>query len=267
MYSLAFMTNGEVIHSKYFSANEEIKVALWQQLTQDNDLYVQLEAYDEYGDYLGKSAMVKLILSNSAHGTDVVADADNPDVYAEIAQNSIFRETLEDNVDALDKLTLSEKGKLLFDGKPIESGGTGGGLTEEQEKNIELNTEARHTHDNKSVLDKFGINEAKTRPTFGGTTQDCVLATQDDVTKRVAEHRAEVRELISAIPKFAIAVVDELPTENISATTVYLVRDNETDGNLYTEYIYVNNTWEILGKQSIAGVTITDDGNGNVTIK
>lgn len=252
MYSLAFMTNGEVIHSKYFSANEEIKVALWQQLTQDNNLFVQLEAYDEYGDYLGKSAMVKLILSNSAHGTDVVADADNPDVYAEIAQNSIFRETLEDNVDALDKLTLSEKGKLLFDGKPIESGGTGGGgLTEEQEENIELNTEARHTHENKSILDKFGINEAKTRPTFGGTTQGYVLAFQEDVTKRVNELRADVYEHISAVPKFAVVVVDTLPTEDISNTTVYLVRDNETDSNLYTEYIYVNNTWEILGTQSI----------------
>lgn len=123
MYSLAFMTNGEVIHSKYFSADEELKVQLWGQLTIDNDLYVQLEAYDENGEYIGKSAMVKLILSNSVHGMDVVADADNPDVYSEIAQNSAFREMLEDNADTLDKLTTSEEGKLLFDGKLIEGAG------------------------------------------------------------------------------------------------------------------------------------------------
>ena len=176
MYSLAFMTNGEVIHSKYFSANEDIKVTLWQQLTQDNTLYVQLEAYDENGEYLGKSASVKLVLSNSVHGIDMIADADNPDVYSEIAQNSAFREVLEDNADTLNKLTTSVDGKLLFDGKEIE--GSGG---------------------------------------------------------------------------FAIEVVDSetfLPTENISNTTIYLVRggDELTEyGNRYKEFIYVNGEWELLG--------------------
>lgn len=104
-YSLAFMTNGKIIHSEFFGVDEEIKVTLWQQLTLDNDLYVQLEAYDENGKYLGKSGMVKLVLSNSVHGMDMIADADNPDVYAEIAQNSAFRETLEDNAELLNELT------------------------------------------------------------------------------------------------------------------------------------------------------------------
>lgn len=118
-YSLAFMTNGEVIHSEFFGVDEEIKVTLWQQLTLDNDLYVQLEAYDENGKYLGKSGMIKLILSNSVHGMDIIADADNPDVYSEIAQNSAFRERLESNADTLNKLSTSEKGELLFDGEKI----------------------------------------------------------------------------------------------------------------------------------------------------
>ena len=152
MYSFAFMTNGEVIHSRYFSADEELRIKLWEQLTLDSELFVQLEAYNGDGDYLGKSTMVKLILSNSAHGMDVVADADNPDVYSEIAQNSVFREMLEDNADTLDKLTTSEDGKLLFDGELIEGAGGGGGLTEEQAADLEANTEARHKHGNKSVF-------------------------------------------------------------------------------------------------------------------
>jgi hypothetical protein len=126
MYSVAFMTNGEVIHSKYFIENEDIRVPLWQQLTQDYELGVQLEAYDEQGDYLGKSAMITLLFGGSAHGTDVIADAENPDVYSEIALNTWFRETLEDNVDTLDKLTTSKDGRLLFNGK-IVGGGSGGG--------------------------------------------------------------------------------------------------------------------------------------------
>lgn len=59
------------------------------------------------------------------------------------------------------------------------------------------------------------------------------------------------KDLVSSIPKFAIAVVSELPTENVSGTTVYLLKDAETGGNLYTEYIYINGGWEILGTQKV----------------
>lgn len=61
----------------------------------------------------------------------------------------------------------------------------------------------------------------------------------------------EVNELISKIPKFAIDVVDELPTSEISLTTVYLVKTSETADNMYAEYIYVNNVWEKLGEQKV----------------
>jgi len=53
--------------------------------------------------------------------------------------------------------------------------------------------------------------------------------------------QTEVDNLISAIPKFAIQVVQTLPTTNISTTTVYLLASGEETQNLYTEYIYVNN--------------------------
>lgn len=61
----------------------------------------------------------------------------------------------------------------------------------------------------------------------------------------------EVKALVSAIPKFSIQVVDILPTEDISTTTVYLVKSGEETDNLYTEYIYVNGAWEYLGKQTV----------------
>lgn len=157
-YSLAFMTNGEVIHSEFFGADEEIKVTLWQQLTQDNTLYVQLEAYDENGEYLGKSTMVKLVLSNSVHGTDVIADSDNPDVYSEIALNTWFRETLEDNADTLDKLTTSEDGTLLFDGKKIE--GVGGSSS--------LDVEVKTDTEDEYVLEIITDTETITTPNLKG---------------------------------------------------------------------------------------------------
>lgn len=63
--------------------------------------------------------------------------------------------------------------------------------------------------------------------------------------------RTEVDNLISAIPKFSIVTASSLPTSNISLTTVYLVKDKTSSGDLYTEYIYVNNAWEELGRQTV----------------
>lgn len=66
---------------------------------------------------------------------------------------------------------------------------------------------------------------------------------------------------ISTIPKFAIEVVQALPTTDISKTTIYLVPSDVTGGdsgdtpNLYTEYIRItrNDTdvWEKLGEQRL----------------
>jgi hypothetical protein len=57
-----------------------------------------------------------------------------------------------------------------------------------------------------------------------------------------------VDNMVSTIPQFQIAVVEALPTENISSTMVYLLKPTAEDtDNLYDEYIYVNNTWELLG--------------------
>ena len=63
--------------------------------------------------------------------------------------------------------------------------------------------------------------------------------------------QTEIDNKLSAIPKFAISVVQTLPTSDISTTTVYLVSTGTETNNLYTEYIYVNNKWEILGTQKL----------------
>lgn len=64
--------------------------------------------------------------------------------------------------------------------------------------------------------------------------------------------KEETNELVSKIPKFAIEVVTALPTEDISATTVYLKTGAKSDpDNIYDEYIYVNSKWELLGTQKI----------------
>lgn len=59
--------------------------------------------------------------------------------------------------------------------------------------------------------------------------------------------KEEVDGKISAIPKFGILVVNSLPTENISETTIYILKEKETGTNKCSEWIYVDNSWEKLG--------------------
>ena len=69
--------------------------------------------------------------------------------------------------------------------------------------------------------------------------------------KLISDTEAALRSEITAIPKFKIEVVESLPVDNISVSTVYLVKDKSSVGDLYTEYIYVNGAWENLGKQTV----------------
>lgn len=83
-------------------------------------------------------------------------------------------------------------------------------------------------------------------------------------TKSNTYTKSEVDSMVSAIPKFAIAVVSSLPTTDISTTTIYLVTTGEESQNLYTEYIYVDNKWEKLGTQTVdlSGYVQKETGKG-----
>lgn len=64
--------------------------------------------------------------------------------------------------------------------------------------------------------------------------------------------QAEVDSLISAIVTLNILVVQTLPTQDISTTTIYLVpKQTAETQDIYDEYIYVNNAWEHIGTTQI----------------
>lgn len=53
-------------------------------------------------------------------------------------------------------------------------------------------------------------------------------------------------------------IVNELPTEDIQTDTIYLVpSDDPTTQDMYLEYMYINNAWELLGQKQIV-VDLTD---------
>jgi len=64
--------------------------------------------------------------------------------------------------------------------------------------------------------------------------------------------QAEVNALISAIVTLNILVVQTLPTQDISTTTIYLVpKATAETQDVYDEYIYVNNAWEHIGSTEV----------------
>ena len=70
-------------------------------------------------------------------------------------------------------------------------------------------------------------------------------------TKDETYTRTEISNMISAIPKFSIQVVQSLPSSSISTTTIYLTPSGGGSGNTYSEYIYVNSQWELIGSTAV----------------
>ena len=64
--------------------------------------------------------------------------------------------------------------------------------------------------------------------------------------------KQEVNDLISAISTLTLEVVQALPTQDISTTTIYLVPKTTAETNdVYDEYIYVSNAWEHIGSTEV----------------
>ena len=91
------------------------------------------------------------------------------------------------------------------------------------------------------------------------------FATKDELhdytLKSYADETFATKEEISLIPQFDIKVVSQLPTEDISTTTIYLISAESTSSDdIYDEYIYVDNKWEKIGSGRIDSLSW-----GNIT--
>lgn len=92
-----------------------------------------------------------------------------------------------------------------------------------------------------------------TSPVLKGPKGDSVEYDDSELRSLIDDRytKKEVNDMISVIPKFAISVVNQLPIEDISTTTVYLLPNNSGEtSNLYDEYIYTTQ-WEKLGTQTV----------------
>ena len=81
----------------------------------------------------------------------------------------------------------------------------------------------------------------------------------------MAQNNSKMKEWVTSqignISIFEIKWVEELPTENISATTIYMVplEEGSDENNAYAEYVYKEGTgWEKLGTLEAGSINLED---------
>lgn len=92
---------------------------------------------------------------------------------------------------------------------------------------------------------------------------DEAIAPKEDKTNKVTSLSSEstdtqypsakcVHDLFESLDITTREIVQELPTQDISTKTIYMVPKNPSgEDNYYTEYIYINNNWEKIGDTEI----------------
>ena len=84
--------------------------------------------------------------------------------------------------------------------------------------------------------------KAAQKPAY--TAAEVGATTEQQVSNMIAS-------AIGNINSFDMAVVQTLPAENISNHTIYLVPKTGEINDVYDEYIYVNNAWEMIGNTQV----------------
>lgn len=160
---------------------------------------------------------------------------------------------------ALKKINYNGQSKIILRlcemvNQLIEGGG-GGGSTVAYTQTLSSGTKTGEISINGVSTDMY----APTQPTaLSDLTNDegFIDNTVNNLTnyylKSETYTQSEVDALISAIVTLNILVVQTLPTQDISTTTIYLVpKQTAETQDIYDEYIYVNNAWELIGTTQI----------------
>lgn len=205
-----------------------------------------------------------LKVTNSATATANAA-ATNGNVYLNVLDNSTVRDFHKIIGSGATSVTSDDNGIITISSTNTVYTHPNSGVTAGTYKSVTVDAQGHVTAGtNPTTLAGYGIADAKIANgviTLGSNTIT-PLTSHQSLTNYYT--KTEVDSKVSAIPKFAIAVVESLPTSDISSTTVYLKKTGSDTQNLYTEYIYVNSTWEQLGTQAVdlsGYLTKTDASN------
>ena len=202
-------------------------------------------------DNLSKSiSTLKTEISTSISDASTNIIKKIPTKVSELENDSKYLTTHQDLSGKQDKLT--------FDDEPIDNSDN-----PVKSKGIKKYVDTKVSTINSDLSDKLNTDISKVNNSINTITSNLSLKQNKLVfdssptfgSKNVVTStgvKEYIDSQINSIPKFKIEVVTSLPSYP-SSTTIYLLKDNssEDDGNMYDEYIYVNNKWEQLGSQKI----------------
>lgn len=96
-------------------------------------------------------------------------------------------------------------------------------------------------------------------PDISGKQDNLVFNTTYNASSNKAATMADITSAIGNISSFSFEIVQSLPSQNISTSKIYLLAKNTAGTNqVYTEYAYVNNAWEIIGDTSMTIDTLSN---------
>lgn len=81
----------------------------------------------------------------------------------------------------------------------------------------------------------------------------------DSGFQTASQVQSAITTALSSINSFSFEIVQTLPQSDISTSTIYLVAKQTSGTNqVYTEYAYVNNGWEIIGDTQLTIETLSN---------
>lgn len=119
-------------------------------------------------------------------------------------------------------------------------------------KDVDNLTNYTLSSDLSSVALSGNYSDLSGTPDLSGFITKSVNDLENYYLKSDTYTQAQVNDLISAITTLDIQVVQTLPTQDISTTTIYLVpKATAETQDVYDEYIYVSNNWEHIGSTQV----------------
>lgn len=109
------------------------------------------------------------------------------------------------------------------------------------------------------------LKDSANEVVYPQTLINAVFDLDNQSLEKVLAEKADLKEVEDKFANFSsldIQVVNDLPTEG-SPTSIYLKKTSETEGNLYEEYLYVNNKWEMIGAKEIELALVATSGDFN----
>lgn len=79
-------------------------------------------------------------------------------------------------------------------------------------------------------------------------------ALEKAVQQAITQSKIYTDEVFSQMISFKIEIVDSLPSEKIDTHTIYFLKrkTSSEEENCYYEYMYINNSWELIGSTELS---------------